>query len=156
MPGHSAGAPQTVVNRRRAVYVALAVATIAVGLLVHWRGSVLGTVVRDMAGDALWAMMITWWIGALTPATFPLIRGAAAYAVCVCVEVSQLYHTARIDAFRQTLIGALVLGSGFDPRDLAAYAAGVAAAVLLDYAVILRSETTKDFPSRRRPSRSVL
>jgi hypothetical protein len=54
------------------------------------------------------------------------------------VEVSQLYHAPAIDALRATFVGALVLGSGFDLRDLAAYALGVASALLLDVALIVR------------------
>ena len=125
-------------NRRRAIYIGLALATIAVGLLVYLRAAVLGPAVRDATGDALWAAMVTWLAGALAPDARPAARGAAAYAVCVAVEVSQLYHAPAIDALRATLAGRLVLGSGFDPRDLAAYAVGVATAVLLDVALIVR------------------
>lgn len=125
-------------KRIRATYVALAVVTIAVGLLVHVRGSVLQPTVRDMTGDALWAAMITWWIAALAPGARPVVRGAAAFAVCLGVELSQLYHTPAFDSIRATSVGQLVLGSGFDPRDLAAYAVGVAGAVLLDVALIVR------------------
>ena len=127
------------VNRIRAIYLVLALVTIAVGLLVHLRATVLGPAVRDATGDALWAAMVTWWAGALAPAARPAARGVAAYAICLSIEVSQLYHTPAVDAVRATLVGKLVLGSGFDPRDLAAYAIGVASAVLLDIALIVRA-----------------
>ena len=58
-------------------------------------------------------------------------RGLAALAVCVAVELSQRYHTPVLDALRRTLPGHLLLGSGYDPRDFLAYAAGVAFAVVL-------------------------
>ena len=119
-------------SRSRTTYLALAVVTILVGLLVHLRGTVLGPVGRDMAGDALWAAMITWWVGVLSPTTRPVVRGAAAYAVCVGVELSQLWHLPALDAVRATTVGHLVLGEGFDPRDFAAYAFGVVGAMLLD------------------------
>ena len=128
-------------NRRRAIYIALALATISVGLLVHFRGAALGPAVRDATGDALWAAMVTWLAGTLVPGARPAARGAAAYAICVGVEVSQLYHAPALDAARATLVGQLVLGSGFDPRDLAAYAVGVAGAVLLDLLLIVRGRT---------------
>jgi len=123
---------------RRAVYVSLAVTTIAVGLLVHLRGGVLGPVSRDVLGDALWAAMIAWWAGALAPRARLVWRSAAVYLFCVSVEVSQLYHTPALDAIRETRVGHLVLGSGFDPRDLAAYALGVLAATLLEAAIVTR------------------
>ena len=94
--------------RRRAAFVALACATIAVGLVVHLRGT------------------------ALAPRARLAIRSAAAYVVCAGVEVSQLYHTPTLDAVRATMLGHLVLGSGFDPRDLVAYAVGVGLAALLE------------------------
>lgn len=91
-----------------------------------------------MLGDALWAVMITWMIGAAAPALALRTRAIAAYAVCVAVEVSQLFHSAALDAVRGTTAGHLVLGSGFDARDFASYAFGVIAAILFER-VVLRS-----------------
>jgi hypothetical protein len=127
-------------SRVRAKYIALAVATIVVGLLVHLHGAeAFGPVAKDVLGDALWAAMITWWVGAVAPRSRLVVRGVAAYAVCAVVEVTQLYHAPMVDAIRATRLGHLVLGSGFEPRDLVAYAAGVAGAALLDAAVVARS-----------------
>ena len=126
----------------RVRYVALALVTIVIGLLVHLRGAALGPSAQDSTGDALWAMMIVWWLSALVPAVRRMARGAIAYAVCVGVELSQLYHGPTIDALRATTVGHLVLGSGFDPRDLAAYAIGVAGALLLDVRVLRETVLT--------------
>ena len=125
-------------NRRRVTFIALACATIAGGLLVHLRGAALGFAARDMLGDALWAAMIAWWVGALAPGARLAVRSAIAYAVCACVETSQLYHAPVLDAARATQVGHFVLGSGFDPRDFMAYAAGVALAALLEATVVAR------------------
>jgi hypothetical protein len=135
--------PERVVNhnrlrRGRLTYLAATVATIAIGLLVHLGGARLGPVVRDVLGDALWAAMIVWLTGALAPSARLAVRAVVAYAVCAAVEASQMYHTSAIDAIRATQIGHLFLGSGFDPRDLLAYALGVAGAVLLEVAVVAR------------------
>ena len=124
--------------RRRVVYAALAVGTIVVGLAVHLHGAGLSSVVADVLGDALWAAMIAWWVGAVAPSVRLSRRIIVALAICFAVELSQLYHAPRIDALRETTLGHLVLGSGFDPRDLAAYAAGVLAAALLDSVVVQR------------------
>lgn len=123
-------------------YAALALATIVVGLAVHLHGASLGGVTRDVLGDALWAMMITWWMGALAPDVALLRRGMLAYAICGAVELSQLYHTPALDAVRATLIGHLMIGSGFDPRDLLAYALGVGGAGLLEIAARVRRRAT--------------
>src|SRR5262245_6450891 len=117
---------------KRAVFIALALITIGPGLLVYFRGGPLGPIFRDVAGDALWAMMLTWWIGALAPGARLITRSAMAYAVCVLVEVSQLWQPPVLEAARATRLGHLILGSGFDYRDFAAYATGVAGAALLE------------------------
>ena len=122
----------------RAVYLALVAGTIAVGLAVN-RGGALPPVARDVAGDALWAAMMAGWMGALAPRRALGARSLAAYGVCVAVELSQLYHTPALDQLRRTTPGRLVLGSGFDARDLAAYAAGVLAAAALEAVVRRRA-----------------
>jgi hypothetical protein len=78
--------------------------------------------------------MLAWWAGALAPARPLRVRAAAAYAACAAVELSQRYHAPALDAARATPLGRLVLGSDFDPRDLAAYALGVLAAAALERA----------------------
>jgi len=103
--------------------------------VVHGRATALGAVARDVVGDALWAAMILWWVGAIAPGARLVVRAAAAYLVCASVELSQLYHSPALDAARATPLG-LVLGSGFDWRDLGAYALGVLGAALLEAAVV--------------------
>jgi hypothetical protein len=129
-------------SRIQSIYVALAMITIAVGLLVHLGGAPLGSDVRDVLGDALWATMIMWWLSAVVPGTRLVARGAMAYAICAAVEFSQLYHTPRLDAIRATMLGHLVLGIGFDPRDLASYALGVLGAALLDRRFIAKGDSS--------------
>jgi hypothetical protein len=125
----------------RALYIALALGTIVLGLAVHWRGGPLGPTLRDVLGDALWAAMIAWWVGALAPGASLRIRALGALSLCFGVEVSQLYHTTALDALRGTVAGQLVLGSGFDPRDLVAYTLGVLVAAFLERSLIRRHET---------------
>ncbi len=125
--------------RARVTYAGLALATIVAGLVVHLRGAALGAAAQDVLGDALWAVMIVWWISALFPAATRTSRGVAALTICVAVELSQLLHTPALDALRGTLFGRLVLGSGFDPRDLLAYAVGVGVAVASEWWLVGRS-----------------
>jgi hypothetical protein len=122
-------APDT---RLRAAYVAAALATIVLGLAVHLGGTHLPPAVRDVIGDALWAIMLTWWVSALWPRLARGARAALALGICYAVEVSQLYRTPGLDAVRETTLGHLVLGSGFDFRDLGAYALGVLGAVVIE------------------------
>lgn len=93
----------------------------------------LDATLRDMLGDALWAMMIAWWVGALMPAARPSRRAAVALAFCWAIEFSQLYHSPMVDGWRRTTVGELVLGTGFDLRDLGLYAVGVLATATVDF-----------------------
>jgi hypothetical protein len=68
--------------RARRIYGALALCTIVVGLIVHWYATVLPAVMRDVLGDALWAMMIVWLIGAIFPQK-PIVRRAV-LALVIC------------------------------------------------------------------------
>jgi len=125
-------------------YVALALCAVIVGLTVHRSGGALPPDVRDVLGDALWAAMVTWGIAAVSPAIRLPWRAVGALAFCFVVEVSQLIHFPTLDALRRTTAGHLVLGSGFDPRDFAAYAAGVLAAVILERVKPVRATARKD------------
>jgi len=120
--------------RERSAFATLALSTICIGLVVHWFGTALPPTMRDVIGDALWAMMVFWLIGAVVPEKPVVVRCALALAICWLVEFSQLYHAQSLDAFRATTIGHLVLGSDFGLRDLAAYALGVFAALGLELA----------------------
>lgn len=113
----------------RRAYLSAALLTVAIGLGVHRAGGAIPPAVRDVLGDALWAAMVYWWIGALAPRTALATRALAALAVAWGVEWSQCYHAPTIDALRATTLGHLVLGSDFDARDLLAYLVGVAGAV---------------------------
>lgn len=119
----------------RIAYIALALATIAGGLWVHQGGAGLSTGARDVLGDALWAAMIAWGLGAVAPDATLMLRSAVAFVICALVELSQLIHAPAIDAIRRSTVGHLVLGSGFDRRDLLAYAAGVSVAALLEWRI---------------------
>ncbi len=122
----------------RAVIAALL--TIGIGLLVHRGALPLTPRTRDVLGDALWASMMVWWMGVVWPAKTPMVRGGLALAVCVLVESSQLLHVSWLDAVRATSIGHLVLGSGFDARDLLAYTIGCGVAVAIDMRWLSRAE----------------
>jgi hypothetical protein len=121
----------------RVAYVALALATIGLGLAVHSYGDALSPTARDKVGDIVWAAMIAWLVAAIAPRSTLLARSVVAVAICFAVELSQLYHTPALDTLRRTTMGQLTLGSGFDLRDLLAYVAGVLAAGLIERAAQL-------------------
>ncbi|HEY4304974.1 MAG TPA: DUF2809 domain-containing protein [Gemmatimonadaceae bacterium] len=99
---------------------------------MHEIGIGLSPDVRDFVGDALWAAMMFAFVSAAWPANSLAVRAAVALAISWIVEFSQAYHAPSLDALRATTLGRLTLGTGFDPRDLLAYAVGVAVAAMLE------------------------
>ena len=118
--------------RLRVRYFALGAAVMVVGLAVHLRGPSLPADARDVIGDALWATMMASFVSAIFPSQRAWQRYATALAVCYAVEFSQLSQLAALRHVRSTLLGRLALGSGFDPRDFAAYALGILIFIALD------------------------
>jgi hypothetical protein len=114
--------------RRR--WLAHAAVTIVLGLVVHWWGTWLPDRVRDFTGDALWAAMMLFAVGALLPRRPARTRALVALSICYVVEWSQRLHAPWLDMLRATRGGHLILGSGFDARDLVAYAVGAAVALV--------------------------
>jgi len=90
----------------------------------------------DYPGDALWATSAYLGVVFVSPSISLRIAAAVALAISFGVEFSQLYHAPWIDSVRDTTAGRLVLGSGFDPVDLAAYVVGVVIGGVIHYGLI--------------------
>jgi hypothetical protein len=114
--------------RRRIVLAVLAATTVGLGLLVHRNSS---GMLGDITGDALYAALI-YLLAAFVAPRWPRPAVALfAFAVCGGVELLQLTGLPRDWASAFPPIE-LVLGSGFDMRDIVVYAAAAAAASLAD------------------------
>ena len=107
-------------------------ATIACGLALRLVPLGLPPPVTKHGGSLLWAAMIYWIVTAARP-HWSLSRAAlAAGLVASGVELFQLVRWPPLDAFRQTLPGALLLGRVFAVADLAVYAVGIVLAWQVD------------------------
>ncbi len=122
---------------RRIVLVVLAATTVAAGLIVHRAGR---GEAADIAGDALYAVLIYLLVAFLLPRLRAWRVALLAFAVCAAIELFQLTGLPRVWSAAFPPIG-LVLGSGFDARDLVVYAAAAVVAGLVDMGL-----------SRRRPA----
>jgi hypothetical protein len=123
---------------RRWRLLAIAGLVIAAGLLTHLGGS---GPIADRAGDALYAVMVYLLVAIAFPRASVIVVGASALAACALIEAFQL--TGLPALWAQTFWPVrLVLGVGFDPGDLAAYALGAAAAAVADF-VIGRTRTPR-------------
>jgi ABC-type uncharacterized transport system permease subunit len=123
----SAADSRTSRSRRISAGVA-AIAVVGAGLLVHAR---VGGDIGDILGDALYAVLIYLLITCALPRLPIGWVAAAAIVVCSSIELLQLTSMPRDGAELFPPI-ALVLGSGFDPRDLVVYAGAVAVVALID------------------------
>jgi hypothetical protein len=125
----------TVEDRRRWRSIGFGLATVALGLGCRFAHLGLPWIVVKYGGSMLWAVMIFWIFSALAP-QWPLVRVAlVAGAVATAVEVFKLYRTPRMDAFRLTVAGKLLLGRVFSGWDIAAYWVAIAGGLALEFGI---------------------
>jgi hypothetical protein len=132
MPSISPRDPSVRARRRRLLVSAVLV--VGAGLVTHIAGN---GPIADFAGDALYAVMIYLVIAIAVPRAAFWLVGATALALCTLIECFQL--TGLPALWAQTFWPVrLVLGVGFDARDLVAYAVGAGAATVVDVMVSRR------------------
>ncbi len=119
--------------RSRVIYLVVALAVVAIGLLWRSRFLPLPPSVSNHGGDAMWALMVFVGFGFLLPHASTMTNALMALTFAWGVEFSQLYHAPWIDSIRATLPGRLVLGNTFYWLDLIAYAVGIALGALTEW-----------------------
>jgi hypothetical protein len=112
--------------RRRPIYFVATAAVIGAGLASRRFPGLVPDFLAKYPGDSLWALMVFLGLGMLLTRISTRALATLALATCTAVEFSQLYSAPWIDELRSTTLGALALGSGFNWRDLVAYAVGIA------------------------------
>lgn len=111
--------------KRRLIYLAVAVALIALGLLARWPTLGLPREVAKYAGSILWAAMVYFLLRAIV-LRWPIIVAGAVGAVLVALgEATQLISIAWFDALRATPPGHLIFGRTFAVEDIVAYWIGI-------------------------------
>lgn len=125
--------------RSRWVYAAAFAGTIAVGLASRRVPRTLPSLVSKYPGDALWALMVFFGLGALFRTAATLHLAAGALGLAVTVELLKLYQAPWIVAVRHTTLGHLVFGHVFSWENLAAYAVGVTVGALIDQRLAARA-----------------
>lgn len=128
--------------RSRALYLALALAAVALGLASRRFRPALPPFLGAYAGDALWAAMVFLLAAAAWPRARVSRLALGAGLFSFAVEASQLYRAPWIEALRATRPGGLVLGHDFVWCDLPCYAAGVLLAAAIDVSLRSRAPRT--------------
>lgn len=118
-------------------------AVVAAGLLDR---ALFGSLLGGAVGDALYAVAVGVFLVLLLPRIGTITAGAVSVLLCAAVEFFQA--TGIPAALAETIPGtALVLGSGFDVRDLLAYAVGAVLFATADglrrYAVVAEAPTPR-------------
>ena len=100
--------------------------------------SALPHLLTKAAGDALWTAMIFTTLGLLWPRAQTRTLAAAAFAISVAVEFSQLDQAGWINNIRGTYLGGVILGYGFHATDFIWYALGIAIGFCADLFTLVR------------------
>jgi hypothetical protein len=121
-----ADAPGQKRSSRRAAYALAAMAIFAVEVLIAL--FVRDAFVRPYGGDVLAVALVYAALRAVTPLRmWPAI--ATSFAIAVLIELGQLVHILDMLGLADNKVARIVLGSGFEWLDFAAYAAGAALAL---------------------------
>lgn len=120
-------------KRNKILYTIWIFLVILTGLSSRSQSLLLPAIVKEYAGDTLWALVVYLSVGFLLP-HLAISRVAIITALfCLAIEVSQLYHAPWIDQIRHMRLGELVLGFGFLWSDLFCYCVGISIGMLLEW-----------------------
>jgi Protein of unknown function (DUF2809) len=120
------------VERNRITYAAGILIVILLGLASRSGSPLIPELVKEYAGDTLWALVAYLTVAFFFP-RLPILKVAlVAGLFSLSIEVSQLYHADWIDNIRRLRLGGLMLGQGFLWSDLICYFAGISIGVLFE------------------------
>ena len=118
--------------RSRFFLTFLTLVIIAIGLASR-RGYVpFPEALGNYPGDALWAWVVLLCVAWVRPSVARTKLAGWSLLIAFAIEFLQLYQAPWMQALRANKLAYLVLGNGFDPLDLVAYAAGIALGLAVD------------------------
>ena len=120
-------------RQSRIIHAVWIVTVILLGLASRSGSPFIPLIIKEYAGDALWALAAYLMIAFLFPHFS--IRKVAVIAglFSLTIEVSQLYHAPWLHYIRRLRLGGFVLGYGFLWSDLVCYAVGIGIGMLLEW-----------------------
>lgn len=118
--------------RNRKLYFISGIVVVIIGLASRKVSSHLPLLLSKYPGDALWALMVFIVVGFLFANITTKKAAIISLLFSFLIETSQLYHAPWIDTIRHTILGALILGSGFSWYDICCYVVGVLIGVLFE------------------------
>jgi len=124
--------------RSRKLYFIYGIVVVIIGLASRKVPSDLPLIISKYPGDVLWALMVFIIVGFLFTNITTKKVAIISLLFSFLIETSQLYHAIWIDNIRHTILGALILGSGFSFYDMICYIVGVSLGVLSEKYLIRR------------------
>jgi hypothetical protein len=123
-----------------------------VGLALRRFGLGIGmpALIVKYGGSVLWGAMVFFLVAIAIPRFSRFHIASASAVIAVGVELLRLVHTPWLDDFRLTLVGALLLGRIFSPRDILAYGVGIGLGLVLDR--LTARPTPSELPAPHSPS----
>jgi hypothetical protein len=118
--------------RNRYGYFLAFLATIAAGLGSRALPELLPAFLGKYPGDALWALMVFFGLGALLPRLHSTYIAALALGIAWAIETLKLWQAPWLVAIRHSMLGHLVFGHVFSWQNLIAYAIGAGLGVLIE------------------------
>ena len=112
-------------SRNRALYAALVVVVIGLGLASRKLAWLLPPLLHKNAGDILWATMVFLLCGLLFPRLSTLRIALFAAVFSLGIELGKFYHAPWLDTVRATTFGRLVFGYTFSWSNLLCYLLGI-------------------------------
>jgi hypothetical protein len=131
-PANTTPSSKRAFPRRSAIALLFAAGTIVCGLLLRLVHLGASAFVVKWGGSLLWAAMVYWLLVAAFPGKTRSAVALVAGMVAAVVELSRLYHTAELDAFRRSTAGILLLGRVFEPWHFVIYGVAIGMAALAD------------------------
>lgn len=124
----------------RIIYIVFVLLMVILGLSSRKYSNLIPTFIGNHAGDMFWAMMVYFGFRFVFIRRNVLFEGIGSILFSFGIEFSQLYQADWINEFRNSTLGALILGRGFLFVDLVRYLSGIAIACLVDKLLICRKK----------------
>jgi len=121
--------------RQRLIFLAIAIACIALGLLVRAPALGLPREAAKYGGSILWAAMVYFGLRMIAPRQSIAVAAIVAALLATVGEATQLISIPWFDALRATPLGHLIFGRTFAVEDIVAYWIGVLIADLGEWLV---------------------
>jgi len=111
--------------RQRLIFLAIAIACIALGLLVRAPALGLPREAAKYGGSILWAAMVYFGLRVIVPRWSITVAALVATVLVALGEATQLVSIPWFDALRATTLGHLIFGRTFAVEDIVAYWIGI-------------------------------